>query len=142
MLIRVCSGGIVFFQDQVLLLMNDKHEWIFPKGVVRSGEDMAEVARRRVWIEAGVRARILSEGGQSQYEFYSITRQRPVHNKIHWFIMQTDQPTTTVSAELGFPDGGFFPVGIAVQKVTYSQDKSLLTVCYARYKENSATVHA
>ena len=38
MIIRNCAGGIVFCGDKVLLLRNDKHEWVFPKGVVRAGQ--------------------------------------------------------------------------------------------------------
>ena len=34
MLYRNCAGGVVFFKDQVLLLKNDKGEWVLPKGYV------------------------------------------------------------------------------------------------------------
>ncbi|HHT62421.1 MAG TPA: NUDIX hydrolase, partial [Clostridia bacterium] len=37
MLFRQCAGGIVFFNDKVLLLQNEKNEWVFPKGVIRNG---------------------------------------------------------------------------------------------------------
>jgi len=36
MLTRVCAGGVVFQEDRVFILKNDKGEWILPKGVVRS----------------------------------------------------------------------------------------------------------
>ena len=54
MLVRNCSGGVVFSGDRVLLLMNDKHEWEFPKGVIRSGDFPDEVAVRRVQFADGV----------------------------------------------------------------------------------------
>lgn len=60
MLVRNCSGGVVFYQDKVLLLMNEKHEWVFPKGVIRSGDFPDEIALRRVQQEAGVKAKIVS----------------------------------------------------------------------------------
>lgn len=135
MLVRNCSGGIVFSGDKVLLLMNDKHEWIFPKGVIRSGDFPDEVAINRVLLEGGVRARILSSAGLTNYEFYSISRQRPVCNKIIWYIMVTDQTAVVVSAVKGFLEGGFFPIDVALDKVTYSQDKSLLMMSYQKYKE-------
>lgn len=31
MLTRVCAGGVVFFEDQVFILKNDKGEWVLPK---------------------------------------------------------------------------------------------------------------
>ena len=135
MLVRNCSGGIVFSGDRVLLLQNDKHEWIFPKGVIRSDDFPEEVAVKRVQLEAGVSARIISSAGRTNYEFYSISRQRPVCNKIIWYIMSTDQDTATPNAALEFQDGGFFPVDEALEKVTYSQDKSLLMLSYQKYKE-------
>jgi 8-oxo-dGTP pyrophosphatase MutT (NUDIX family) len=137
MLVRNCSGGVVFCHDQVLLLMNDKHEWVFPKGVIRSDDVPHEVAVRRVAIEAGVQARIVSPAGHTNYEFYSISRQRPVCNKIIWYIMASEQSDVTPNTTLGFLDGGFFPIEKAMDMVTYSQDKSLLMMSYQTYKEQA-----
>lgn len=135
MLVRNCSGGIVFKGDKVLLLQNDKHEWIFPKGVIRTDELPEEVAVRRVQTEAGVTARIISPAGRTNYEFYSISRQRPVANKIIWYLMTTDQAEVRPNEALDFSDGGFYSVEEALSKVTYSQDKSLLLLSYQKYKE-------
>ncbi|MCK9253244.1 MAG: NUDIX hydrolase [Clostridiaceae bacterium] len=135
MLVRNCSGGVVFSGDRVLLLMNDKHEWVFPKGVIRSGDFPDEVAVRRVQFEGNIKARIVSSAGRTNYEFYSISRQRPVCNKIVWYIMTTEQDTATANEALGFLDAGFFPIEDAMDKVTYSQDKSLLMLSYQKYKE-------
>lgn len=135
MLVRNCSGGIVFFEDSVLLLKNEKHEWCFPKGVIRSAEQPDEVALERVSYEAGVQAKILSPAGRTNYEFYSVTRQKPVCNKIVWYIMKALSPTVTPNPSQNFSDGKFFPIKEALDKVTYSQDKSLLMMTYQRYKE-------
>jgi 8-oxo-dGTP pyrophosphatase MutT (NUDIX family) len=135
MLVRNCSGGIVFSGDKVLLLQNDKHEWVFPKGVIRTDDFAEEVAVKRVQVEAGVTARILSSAGRTNYEFYSISRQRPVCNKIIWYIMAAEQAAATPNEALDFRDGGFFPIEEALEKVTYSQDKSLLMLSYQKYKE-------
>lgn len=135
MLVRNCSGGVVFAGDKVLLLQNEKQEWILPKGVIRSDDVPEDVALRRVEIEAGVKARILAPAGRTNYEFYSISRQRPVCNKIVWYIMMSDQETVEPNAALQFSDGGFFPIEEALEKVTYSQDKSLLMLSYQKYKE-------
>ena len=135
MLVRNCSGGVVFAGDKVLLLQNEKQEWIIPKGVIRSDDVPEDVACRRVEIEAGVKAKILAPAGRTNYEFYSISRQRPVCNKIVWYIMMSDQETVEPNAALQFSDGGFFPIEEALEKVTYSQDKSLLMLSYQKYKE-------
>lgn len=135
MLERNCAGGIVFYGDSVLLLQNEKAEWCFPKGVIRNMEKPEEVALQRVQYEAGVEAKVLFPVGRTNYEFYSITRQKPVCNKIVWYVMRTNSDEVKPNAEQNFSDGAFFPVDDALQKVTYSQDRSLLMMAYQRYKE-------
>lgn len=135
MLIRNCSGGIVFFEDSVLMLRNEKHEWGFPKGVIRSVEKPEDVAIERVYAEAGIHAAILSPAGRTNYEFYSITRQKPVCNKIIWYVMKALDTHVVPSVTENLLDGGFIPVKEALEKVTYSQEKSLLMLAFQRYKE-------
>lgn len=135
MLVRNCSGGLVFCNDKVLLLKNDKHEWVFPKGVLREGDDPADLALRRVLLEAGIKARILAQAGKTAYEFYSLSRQRPVANKITWFVMSSETDTVDPSEANGFTEGGFFSVEDAINMITYSQDKSLLMLAFQKYKE-------
>ncbi len=74
MLVRNCAGGIVFHGDRVLVLKNDKGEWVFPKGVIRSGDYPDDVAIARVQLEAGVKAHIISSAGRTNYEFFSVSR--------------------------------------------------------------------
>ncbi len=135
MLVRNCSGGVVFYKDRVLLLRNEKHEWVFPKGVIRMGDYPDEVAIQRVKMEAGVDAKIISAAGRTSYEFYSISRQRPVSNKIVWYIMTADDEKVVPSEAQNFFEGGFYTLEDALEKVTYSQDKSLLMSAFQKYKE-------
>lgn len=135
MLVRNCSGGVVFCKDRVLLLRNEKQEWVFPKGVIRMGDYPDEVALQRVKLEAGIDAKIISAAGRTNYEFYSISRQRPVCNKIVWYIMATDNDKVVPSETQNFYEGGFYTLEEALEMVTYSQDKSLLMMSYQKYKE-------
>ena len=132
MLIRNCAGGIVFFEDKVLLLKNDKAEWVLPKGVIRSGKVAQDVALERVGFEAGVEAEIIDTAGQTSYEFFSVSRQRPVCNRITWYLMKANSDASTFNAEEGFCDGGFYPIEQAQEMITYSQDKSLVAWSYRR----------
>ena len=135
MLVRNCAGGVVFHEDKVLILKNEKHEWVLPKGVIRSNNLPEDVAVERVAYEAGTKARIVSPAGRTNYEFYSISRMRPVCNKITWFIMEADDDKVVPNAAQNFGDGGFFDIDEAMEMVTYSQDKSLLMLSYEKYKE-------
>jgi ADP-ribose pyrophosphatase YjhB (NUDIX family) len=135
MLVRNCSGGIVFHGDEVLLIRNEKYEWSFPKGVIRSVEKPEDVAIDRVFSETGVQATVLAPAGRTNYEFYSVTRQKPVCNKIVWYVMKTNDSNLVIDPIKDAIEGGFLPIREALDKVTYSQDKSLLMMAYQRYKE-------
>ena len=133
MLFRNCAGGIVFCADRVLLLKNEKDEWVMPKGVLREEKLPMDVALSRVRAEAGVEARILESAGETCYEFYSITRGRPVCNRIQWFIMAAEDSRCQPS--LPFTEAGFFEHDDALTRITYTQDRSLLAVAWAKYRE-------
>lgn len=135
MLFRDCAGGVVFYANQVLILKNEKNEWVLPKGAIRNGDLTSDVAIKRVKVEADVNAEILSTVGETSYEFFSISRQIPVNNRITWYIMQANSKDFTINKELGFKDGGFYPIDKALRLITYSQDKSLVSLSFKRYKD-------
>jgi len=135
MLFRTCAGGVVFYGESVLLLQNEKNEWVLPKGLIRPGLMAQEVAVARVRAEAGVTAAILGVAGQTSYEFYSVTRQKPVCNEVTWFIMRADSADSAPSKAEGFRDGDFFKMDEALRRVTYSQDRALISSAFERYKK-------
>ena len=134
MIFRNCAGGVVFCGDKVFLLRNEKEEWVLPKGVIRDKRLAQDVALDRVFKEAGIKAQIISPAGQTSYEFYSITRHQPVCNRITWYVMRADTLDYRIAFEQGFTDGDYFPFDVAMDKITYSQDKALVSVAYEKYK--------
>ncbi len=135
MLVRNCAGGVVFSGEKVLLLKNDKGEWVLPKGVMRNGDLSSEVALKRVREETGVSAEIVSTAGRTNYEFFSVTRQKPVCNKITWYIMKSLNDDYEINKEESFTKGGFYKVDEAIDLITYSQDKSLLNLSFQKFRE-------
>ncbi len=135
MLVRNCAGGVVFSGEKVFLLKNEKDEWVLPKGVIKNGDYPDEVALRRVKEETGIDAKIISTAGNTNYEFFSVTRQRPVCNKITWYIMKSLDDNYEVNKKESFSDGGYFTIDEALQKVTYSQDKSLINLSFSKYSK-------
>lgn len=135
MIFRKCAGGVVFFEDKVFLLKNDKHEWVLPKGVIRDKQLSQTVALERVSREAGITtAQIISPAGETSYEFYSMTRRQPVCNRINWYVMKAENDQYRIAFELGFVDGDYYPISTALEMITYSQDKALVNVAYEKYK--------
>lgn len=139
MLVRNCAGGVVFSGEKVFLLKNEKDEWVLPKGIIKNGDYPDEVAIRRVKEETGINAEIISTAGNTNYEFFSVTRQRPVCNKITWYIMKSLDDNFEVNREENFTDGAYFTIDEALQKITYSQDRSLINCSYAKYSKMEKT---
>lgn len=136
MIIRNCAGGVVFKDSKVFILKNDKNEWVLPKGKIRGEQLPPETAIDRVEYETGVNApKIVSSAGETAYEFYSLTRHQAVCNKIIWYIMESKDEEYSINHEEGFKEGGFYPIEKAIDMITYSQDKSLVSLAYKRYLE-------
>lgn len=133
MLTRACAGGVVFYDNRVFILKNDKGEWVLPKGAIRNNQLALDVALQRVKHEGNIDATIISPAGETSYEFFSYSRKMPVCNKIDWFIMEATNDTFAVNKEEGFQEGGFFPIDEALEKITYSQDKSLVRLAFQKY---------
>ncbi|MCR4557327.1 MAG: NUDIX hydrolase [Saccharofermentans sp.] len=138
MIVRNCSGGIVFKGDKVLLVCNDKQEWGFPKGAVKINSDLSlsDFARERIKFETGVDAKVIAPCGKTNYEFYSITRRKPVHNNISWFVMVSGSEECKAFPDSGTVDCRFIEISKALEEITYSQDKSLLMMAYQKYRES------
>lgn len=136
MLIRNCAGGVVFKEDEVFILKNEKNEWILPKGKIRGKQLPPETAIERVEFETGIEGpKIVSSAGETAYEFYSITREQAVCNKIIWYIMESEDEKHNINMDEGFQEGGFYQIDKAIDMITYSQDKSLVSLSYKRYLE-------
>jgi len=136
MIIRNCAGGVVFKDSKVFILKNDKNEWVLPKGKIRDKQLPPETAIYRVEYETGIiNPKIVSSAGQTAYEFYSFTRSESVCNKIIWYIMESNSEDFDINNEEGFKEGGFYPIEIAIDKITYSQDKSILMMAWQQFTE-------
>ena len=131
MIVRNCSGGIVFIGDKVLIVCNDKEEWGFPKGAVKTDSDLSlsDFARGRVKVETDVDARVIAPCGKTNYEYYSISR-------ISWFVMEAASEACRAFPESGTVGCKFVEIAKALDEITYSQDKSLLMMAYQKYRES------
>ena len=118
MIVRRCSGGVVFYANKVLLVENDRGEWTLPKGKIVGDGLPHESAIQRVKLETGVDARILYIAGDTIYEFFSRSRNQRVCNAIMWYVRR----------------GGFYTGSEALEMLTHSTEKSLVDVSYKKYK--------
>lgn len=133
MIFRSCAGGVVFHDEKVFIMQNEKNEWVLPKGKIRDGFLASETAMERVKEEAGLDVDIISTAGETSYEFYSFSRQQPVCNEITWFIMEAKDTNYVVNKDYGILEAGFYNVDEAINMITYSQDKSLVSLSYRKF---------
>lgn len=132
MIVRRCSGGVVFYANKVLLVKNDRGEWTLPKGKILGDDLPHESAVQRVKLETGVDAKILDIAGDTIYEFFSRSRNQRVCNAIMWYVMEAKEDSSCITKE--FLDGGFYRVAEALEMLTHSKEKSLVDVSYKKYK--------
>lgn len=136
MFVRDAIGGMLFYQDQVLLLQNEKNEWGFPLYSVRGVQE--ENLRETILTEGlfeltKLRVKVQKYVGRSDYEFYSFTRRRPVRNEIRWYLLLIDQnekPFIELQENTKYIEAGFFSIEDALDMITYSQDREKLEAAY------------
>ena len=139
--IRSCAGGIVFSGGDLFLLMNDRGEWVMPKGVITNQNRSNKVALWRVEDEAGIRAEIIGIAGNTHYEFFSEKRQRDVSNRIQWFAMYAPDHTFKVAYDQGFLNGGYYPYEKALEMLHYENDREVVSTAheiYLKFLENTS----
>lgn len=134
MILRRCSGGVVFYANKVLLVKNDRHEWTLPKGKIGDSDLPNEMAPVNVKAETGVEAKVLAMAGDTIYEFYSRSRQQEVCNAIMWYIMESEN-TNCIAKDNELVEAGFFKVRDALEMLTHNKEKSLVDISYRKYKD-------
>ena len=137
MLFRSCAGGVVFLDNKVLLIKNDKGEWTLPKGAIRHDHTADEVALMRVKDETGVTAKMICSAGETSYEFFSYSRQKPVCNVINWFVMKAEEDKVNLASDQGFAEAGFYEIDDAIKILTHNQEKSLIRISHQKVKQLS-----
>ena len=134
-MIRSCAGGVVFYDDEVFLLMSDRGEWVMPKGVIRNHNRSNDVALWRVEDEAGIHAEIIGIAGNTRYDFFSESRGKEVSNRIQWFVMVAPDHNFKISYDQGFLNGGYFPMERAIELLSYESDKTIIQSAYQLYQK-------
>tara|TARA_B100000902_G_scaffold223365_1_gene212189 strand:- start:3602 stop:4024 length:423 start_codon:yes stop_codon:yes gene_type:complete len=126
------AGGIVFYNDLILLVKNKRNDvgneksfWGYPKGHLENGEKPADAAVREVYEETGFKVEICSETpiAESRYE---IELEDIVINKTVWFYEMK-----TIKAFDREPDDEISELAIAtfeeaLELLTFEEDKKIL----------------
>jgi diadenosine hexaphosphate hydrolase (ATP-forming) len=117
------AGGVVINgAGRVLMIRHKNGTWVFPKGHIEAGESKVDAAVREVEEEAGVVASIHDPRMTWQTDYVNPRREA---RRITWYLLTTEA-TETVQREPLFPEGGFFPPTMAMRKLAFDEDRSVL----------------
>ena len=118
------AGGVVFDDEgRVLLLGRLGGTWVFPKGHIDPGEDALQTAIREIEEEAGLKVSIAEPDRQF---LTSYVNDRGEQREITWFIAEARSQQFQAREEL-FPEGEFLAVDDALNRLSWPEDRQLLT---------------
>ncbi len=120
---EISAGGVLFDKGEVFLLRKPNGEWVMPKGHLESGETPEEAAVREVFEETGLKARIVSKLGRTQYRFRTPNGDI-IRKVVHWYLMEVGSRELRV--EPTFEEGVFLPAELAIKTLTFENDRGIV----------------
>ncbi len=133
MLFKKCAGGIVFSDNKVLILKNQKREWVLPCRKIRSGELAVDTALSIIESINDSKINLVSTAGETNYEFFSISKQKQVCNKVVWYTIEVNSYKINIAESKKYIDGGYYNINKALKLLTYNEHKSLINVLHKKY---------
>ena len=115
------AGGVLFKDDEVLLIQNLSGVWSFPKGNIEAGETPEETAVREVWEETNVKGKILAYIGEIHY-WYRLKGEK-VFKTVKYYLMEYISGEPQASWEV--KDARFFPTEETKKLLKYRGDKEI-----------------
>lgn len=132
---EISSGGVVVFNNAILLLKKFNGDWVLPKGKIEEGESSKDAALREVFEEGGVRAEIKEYLGEIHYTYKeNWDENRPVHKTVHWYLMTCKNMETTPQKEEGFVEAKFIHFNQVLSIAKYNDETAIIEVALKKIK--------
>jgi len=121
------AGGVVYRASPdgplILMIADRQGRWSFPKGMVDSGEEPPQAARREVREETGVDGEVLSLLGETHY-FFRQSGQL-VSKKVYFYLIRAvSRAITPQLSEVA--DARWFPAEEALRRSAFPANTELL----------------
>ena len=122
----VSAGGVMFRETkgdtEIILCGRPKIElWGLPKGTPNPGETLEETALREVEEETGIKPKIVSRIGATQYWFTKPPDKTKCYKTVHYYLMTPVSGDTSLH-DAEYEEVAWFPIDIAIKKLTYGND--------------------
>ncbi|HOK17863.1 MAG TPA: NUDIX domain-containing protein [Caldisericia bacterium] len=127
----ISAGGVIIYQNKVLLLKREK-SWVFPKGKVKEGENLIQTAIREIFEETGIIANEKGiEIGNTNYKY--MTNDEQFEKTVYYYLFIVSD--VSVNIEKTFLGYGWFYFDEALKYVTYKNDKKILKNAIKKLRE-------
>ncbi len=127
--VETSAGGIVYRkegEDTLFLLIRDSyHNWGFPKGHLERNEAADDAALREVQEETGLGALRL-HGTLDTIDWHFRFRGKRVHKVCHFFLIETEEASTTPLQAEGITECAWVPYDEAAKLIAYDNARALL----------------
>jgi ADP-ribose pyrophosphatase YjhB (NUDIX family) len=92
------AGGMVFNENNELLMIHRLGRWDLPKGKCEEGETVAESAMREVREECGIEELFITRELPSTYHYY-LLKEKLILKRTYWYEMKSDDTHLTPQTE-------------------------------------------
>jgi len=122
--------------DEVMVVYRTRHQdWTLPRGKVKDGESFQEAAVREVLEETGCSCRLGNYLGTISYSANGVPKV-----VLFWKMSITDDKGSINADEIG--EAVWLPVPAAIERLSYAQEKSLLSRLAGAQKDAEPVVEA
>ena len=136
MRIEKSAGGVVIYDNAILLLRKYNGDWVLPKGRIEKDEKIKEAALREVKEETGTQAEVIKYLGEIHYTYnenwYETNR---IHKTVHWFMMKSSSLETVPQKEEGFVEARYIQMDKAIEIVKYDDEREIIKVAVSYFKK-------
>lgn len=129
------AGGIVFYDDSILLLKKFNGDYVLPKGRIEDNENNVETAQREVLEETGVETEVIKYLGEIHYTYTDNSENmEKVHKTVYWYLMKGTNTSLIPQKEEGFMEVKYVPLNKAVNVLRYDDERAILKVAIEQFK--------